>query len=286
MKKILSFAMSVLLVLSAGCIPVFAQETIDEKYQKLSEYTAYVNEYYFNYISVSSRPVLWYTTQSQQAFGEPLKDSYALMDRYNQKTEPLVTEQEIDDVYNRLKDCEDNLVFDDTEVKILLEYCSEENNDDGYYPQELWNKFLQSFDALNDMDSTDKKQQAKAYWDLYFTYNELCAVNQTPGDVNFDGDVSIKDVSVLQMDLAKLRPLNSSQRTVAENNTREESISITDVTNLQMIVAKLQQPFPGENLAILNDKLYDKGYAPYGNNVSTLKREAIVRRIIEEREQA
>lgn len=65
------------------------------------------------------------------------------------------------------------------------------------------------------------------------------------GDVNLDGDVSIKDVTVLQQYLADLLPLNAQQKLNGNVDTDAE-LTIKDATLIQRYLADLILKFPIE----------------------------------------
>lgn len=59
------------------------------------------------------------------------------------------------------------------------------------------------------------------------------------GDVNGDGEVSIKDATMIQYYLAKLKTLNKTQLKAADINN-DGKVSIADVTKIQYILAGLE----------------------------------------------
>ena len=68
--------------------------------------------------------------------------------------------------------------------------------------------------------------------------NKLCAYNSVYLDVDNDGEFSIKDCTLMQMQIAELVELTSSQRYVG-NLYKDANIS--DVTNAQMKLVGLHK---------------------------------------------
>ena len=124
-----------------------------------------------------------------------------------------ITEEEITEAYDKLQDAMGRATIEPNELKALVDFCLTENNDDGYYPDEVWTEFENSISkaqiTLEDMNVVGDDYN-RAYWGMLYNYNKLCIINQTYGDINFDGHVDILDVTKLQRILAQLDNSNSS----------------------------------------------------------------------------
>lgn len=59
------------------------------------------------------------------------------------------------------------------------------------------------------------------------------------GDVDLDGDVTVKDATLVQKDIVKLETLTDFQKKVADINS-DGAISVTDATDIQKIVVNLK----------------------------------------------
>lgn len=77
-------------------------------------------------------------------------------------------------------------------------------------------------------------------------YGEFC---YGCGDVNLDGDISIKDVTSIQRNLADLECFDDSQKQIADV-TGDGELSINDATLIQRYLADYIDKFPGENDSI------------------------------------
>ena len=237
--------------------------TIDEAMKQLNELYSYL-DYCYNATgrTFGNGPFLGYsnllTLHDPVIYAEELYDQY-LLDMHFKGTTSITVDETMAQ-YNKLIELRDNLTLDSLELEYLIEFCSWETNENNYYPEDLWNKFQSALTEAKTTEFATDKEMTEAFWKLYFAYNELCAVNQTPGDVNFDGKVNVLDATELQLAVAEITTLNSSQRMVAENKVSKE-INITAVTNLQFVIAELSEPFACSSLKILNENFYDKGLA-------------------------
>lgn len=273
-------------VLVCSAIPAFAvtegetatadeETTLETEVEQLRFLVGYVCKYYCPVDGYwASQPYLSYEPTSLNNLLKPTQYAYDCIYKKYDEDKTSVTLEEIQFAYTDLEKALNNLCLSDAEMKRLVEYCSWEENNNNYYPEDLWNKFQSALTEAKTTEFATDKEMTEAFWKLYFTYNELCAVNQTPGDVNFDGKVNVLDATELQLAVAEITTLNSSQRMIAENKVSNE-INITAVTNLQFVIAELSEPFNCYQLQRLNDNLYNKGIAPKGNLISYCNREKV-----------
>ena len=68
--------------------------------------------------------------------------------------------------------------------------------------------------------------------------SEPTPVTVVYGDVDLDGEVTVNDISYLQMSLAKLITLNE-QQLLNEDTNHDGNVSIDDTSIIQMYLAKL-----------------------------------------------
>lgn len=151
------------------------------------------------------------------------------------------TKEEIENYYRELDEKAARVVILNKELKFLIDFCKLENNGGLYYPNELWNEFQSKIAIAEEVYSKgeDSIEVSNAFWNLMFAYNDICIVNQVPGDVDFDGEVSILDATIVQRFLAKLCDLNSSQLLILDKG-RTNEVTVLDATEIQRFLAKLQ----------------------------------------------
>lgn len=146
-----------------------------------------------------------------------------------------ITKEEIQTAYDNLENAMNRATIEKRELEVLIDFCQIEKNDDGYYPDEVWAEFEDSIskaeNTLEDINAVGDDYN-QAYWGMLYNYNNLCIVNQQYGDVDFDGEISILDVTRLQRILAKLDDSNSSILHIC-------NLDITYATDIQRYLASL-----------------------------------------------
>lgn len=153
-------------------------------------------------------------------------------------------ENDIASLTEAIENAKQKVILSRAELKILVDICNDEKNDNGYYHDELWNDFTKSLenavDIINDETITDHRVNA-AYYDLLENFNSLCRQNTVVGDIDGDGRVAIMDATLIQLTLAKMESMNSSQIYVCDFNFSyegEDLPSIMHATYLQKYIAK------------------------------------------------
>ncbi len=162
------------------------------------------------------------------------------------------TVEEINSFYPKLDAAAEKVILFRRELKYLIDHCGFETNNNSYYPQDLWEYFQECLEKAVDVytKETEGIEVSRVYWDLKFAYNKLCVVNTVSGDVDKSGELSILDVTLVQMNLAQMCSLNSSQLTVLYESA-EENITITVATKMQLALAKLDK-FDSYDLEVLS----------------------------------
>ena len=124
-----------------------------------------------------------------------------------------------------------------------------ETNSDGWYTDAEWSDFqsklaglktaLDSFVSRGE-DLVDDKALTDAFHALLKAYNTMTNRDALAGDVNGDGCVNIRDVTMVQRYLAEFEPLNGAQkmRAALSGMKRCDSISVSDATQLQKHIAE------------------------------------------------
>lgn len=148
------------------------------------------------------------------------------------------TLEEYEDMYNRFYEALNSLVLYKGMLYELISFCSEENNDNGYYNDELWSEFCEKLENAKavyaDPDNTHDFIVTEAYFELLHSHFKLCASNTKYGDLDNDSEISIIDVTYVQMACAKLIDFNSSQYVIAKKD-------ITYATEIQRYIASLSE---------------------------------------------
>lgn len=246
LKMILALIIA-MIVLCTSSLCAFATETQEDAviYAKIEElhdlcmmavnvYGAFVQDGNYShdpgiiYLSISNfddiNAALKNATDLIHRYGYPM-----IFENYNG-----ITRDEINDAYDNLKAEMDKATVVKGELKVLIDFCLTEKNDN-YYPDEAWSKFKNSISEaqviLDDVNSVGDDYN-RAYWDMLYNYNKLCIINQEYGDINFDGQVNIFDVTKLQRILAQLENSNSSIRQISR-------LDINYVTDIQRLLASL-----------------------------------------------
>ncbi len=146
-----------------------------------------------------------------------------------------ITKSMVNVAYKALDEAEKSLCVDKSELEFLAGFCKSENNDNGYYSESLWNEFKLSLNNAKNLLSNESndKEINTAFWELYFSYNDLCVYNQVPGDVDGDGRVSVMDGTLISKYLVGEKTLNFSQKFVAAvNNSVYDGLSVMDSTEI------------------------------------------------------
>ncbi len=249
MKK-LKLILSLMLAVVILCLSVstaFAVDTQDDSYiyEKIGELhdlcMMSVNVYGAsakddNY---SHKPgVVYLSISNLNEINEALDEATDIIYRYGY---PMVfenyngvTQEEIQLAYDNLEDAMNRATVDKSEVEVLIDFCLREKND-GYYPDEVWAEFENSIsyaqEVLSDEDAKGEDYN-RAYFLMMYNYNKLCVVNQQYGDIDFDGKVTVADVTKLQRIIAQIDDTNSSILQICKTD-------ITYATEIQRYLASL-----------------------------------------------
>ena len=92
--------------------------------------------------------------------------------------------------------------------------------------------------AINGERAKDFGSYDERYAEFYYTFAPCKALEELLyGDVNLDGEVSVNDVTHLQMAVARLVTLNDKQVELSDVNF-DNTLSVEDVTKIQLFLAK------------------------------------------------
>lgn len=164
----------------------------------------------------------------------------------------LITDERIAELYLKLEKAAEKIIIKNNELEYIIDLCSAEKNDDGYYSEELWDSFqsklAKAIEVYNKGENTI--EVSHAYWDLLFAYNDLCVVSPVSGDVDCDGKLTVMDATVVQRSIAQLCDLNSAQLTVL-NEYKSEKVTVLHATNIQRYLAQLDEKYESYHLVRL-----------------------------------
>ncbi len=172
-----------------------------------------------------------------------------------------ITVEQLKGYYDSLDNLARAYTIDKQELEILLDRCEPETNTNTYYPDNLWADFIAAketaFEVYGDDTITDLRV-SDAYWTLRFAYDALCAVNPLAGDVDFDGEANVIDVTIIQRYCAEFITLNSSQCIVGTLNdlASHTDLDITDATILQRYLVNLIPEINSHYLSNLTTPAY------------------------------
>lgn len=251
MKKLRTI-LALMIAMVIMCISVstaFASELAKEKLKEL-QFKIYDVAEEFNmevdggYYPVEGEAFLIYTDETYDNLNSVLNVANQFVtditpDVYSGEVEPF---DEIEEHMVAIDEAYAQMILEKSELEFLVNFCEAETNS-GYYGDEVWDSFTEQLDAakaiLNDESIVDTRV-TEAFWSLMEAYNQLCLYNNVMGDVDGDGVVTVMDASLIQLYLAKLTDLNSSQKYVAlVEISYSGEMDITSATEIQKYIAKL-----------------------------------------------
>ena len=147
------------------------------------------------------------------------------------------TIEEVNAYQSMLDEAIEALCVSEYELQWMLNYMEKDyNNSTNYYDEETYAELKTIYEnAQKALESGVEIDIHNAYFNMRNELNKLCAYNSVGYDIDNDGIFSIKDCTLMQMQIAELVELTSSQRYVS---FMYHDASITDVTNAQMMLAK------------------------------------------------
>ena len=187
--------------------------------------------------------VLTLTNDSLERGREVLDETSDFLDSYSVEPEAYSYE-DFKNQYAKLKNVLDSSVISKGALKSLINFCTEEKNDIGYYYEDLWSEFVEKLNnaqAIYDNDEiVEDYKVTEVYFELLHSHFKLCSSNTTFGDVDNDGEISILDATYVQRNLAKIEEINSSQKLISKSD-------ILYATEIQRYIVKLNSVLEIEN---------------------------------------
>lgn len=149
------------------------------------------------------------------------------------------TEEEFNAAHDFLYEVEEQAYFAPSELEWMIDYLAKDYNSVGYYDDETYSEIKTVYDeAKAAYDSQDPQSIHINYVKMFNLLYKICAYTVVAGDVDNSGELNIKDIALMQLELAQL---NSQEFTSSQNfvSGLDHTSDITDVANWQLALAKL-----------------------------------------------
>lgn len=228
------------------------EHTPAEKVIEMMEYCENVCTYFgletawMEYGVPEGEPVLAYETDEAEAdlvnaLNRIFDELYSVYSLSPDEADNLLS-----DYYTMIRSASEKMNIHSYEVEFLIKICEEENNEKGFYSDQVWNSFTMALlNAKNAIVGNSQNHYSQNYWNLYFAYNQLCMQYGEPGDVDGDGFADIIDVTWIQRNLAGMTPrFNAAQRCagclIGRGNIGSMYPELTDATVLQRRLAGIK----------------------------------------------
>ena len=231
MKKIISIILAVTLVL-ISIVPAFATTDVESAANELiSDALGYMRYYAYNNMTYPYYYPIWSNTTADESI-ELYDEIYNFS--YNSMEDVEAERAKLDQL------CA-TATISKSELKFMIDLFEKENNDNNYYNIDTWNEFLNTLEnGKTAYENGSEEDIHIAYVNMRNEYNKICLYNKNMGDINNDGVVSVLDATYLQKAVIGLVDLNSSQLTVAYDNSGSIiKPDITDATVIQKIALKI-----------------------------------------------
>lgn len=277
MKRIISILLaSVIMLASVACLNVSAFET---------DRSCAVTYYDFSLLADQCNSY-WYGLGFERPFGgSSVSRMYGLVDRANSITngEYIATDEEIQTLYYDLWDQANNITVAVDYAYLSYEKACKEENFGNFYSEEDWNSFVQKRESLKatmdtyydisrlenglikvsyigpeDSGETAQIAVSDAFYAMLGQYNVMTNKYTVIGDVDKDGDVNVKDVTLIQKYLAKLEDLTGAQIMLAGSKKYNyESLTVEQATEIQKKIARLSDAELGDGMFIPKDGCFE-----------------------------
>ena len=250
-KMFISIFMA-LAILTASMVPAFAMTDAELQLErnKLRGYASDCVSEYVQYFQVVPIDVPIWSDASEQRIQEAADKIYAEVNKYT-------TEEEFEAGYAIMDDAVDKLCISSTELEWMLDYMKKDYNSTGYYDEETTAKIKTIYEeALAAYESGTEREIHVAYINMRNLLDDICLYNPVPGDVDKSGKFNVKDIALMQLDLAKI---NNEEFTSSQNfiSFIFHNTTIANVANWQLELAKLNTSsrvdLKNEQLATLSE---------------------------------
>lgn len=226
MKKLTSLLLTVIMLFSVFSITAYAStDNIADLKEQLTSYTNEM-EFIFVYNFMLTPPwVPQYSAESYKRMEDAIKKIRSEIDSYT-------TEEQINDATALLDSCKAQMYVQAKELKFMLDLMEADYNDTSYYDAETSAEIKSVYEAAKAAyESNVEKDIHLSYLKMRDELNKLCLAVKVVGDVNNDGKLSIRDITIMQKYLAGSATLTSAQRFASGFDVEHNSIN--QVTEFQ-----------------------------------------------------
>lgn len=206
MKKILSFLLTFVMLLSLCSVTAFAE---DNSFMRAKiNLTGYLNSVEWSYIYR-----IWQPNQYPIFSDESLQRVIEVDGKIRSEIDTYTTVEEVDEAMALIEAAVAQLDFDEEELAFILDLMEADYKDTTYYDAETSAEIKEIYEtAQAAYESKDPKAMNESYVALRAELDKLCMTVTVAGDVNNDGEFTIKDVTLIQKYLADSVQLTSAQR--------------------------------------------------------------------------
>ena len=226
MKKLTSLLLTVIMLFSVFSITAYAStDNIADLKEQLTSYTNEM-EFIFVYNFMLTPPwVPQYSSESYKRMEDAIKKIRSEIDSYT-------TEEQINDATALLDSCKAQMYVQAKELKFMLDLMEADYNDTSYYDAETSAEIKSVYEAAKAAyESNVEKDIHISYLKMRDELNKLCLAVKVVGDVNNDGKLSIRDITIMQKYLAGSATLTSAQRFASGFDVEHNNIN--QVTEFQ-----------------------------------------------------
>lgn len=237
MKKLKIVISIILVMMLAITSSVTAFATTDEDLRKAKDQVRYnaddaEMEFVF-YFQIDGISVPVWSTESTENMEN-------VVDTIRNEIDACETIEDVNAYQAMLDDAIEKMYVSSSELQWMIDYMEKDyNNFDNYYDEETYAELKTIY------ENAQKALESGVGVDIHTNYiamrnelNKLCAYNSVNKDVDNDGEFTIKDCTLMQMQIAKYVELTSSQRYVGSIYENER---ITNVTQTLMELVGLSE---------------------------------------------
>ncbi len=277
MKKIISILLaSVIMLTSVACFNVSAFET-DRSYKVT----------YYDFMLLSNKcDNYWNGLGFERPFaGSSVVRMHDIIDRANMITKNGrdATDEEIQTLYYDLWEQANNITIAVDYAFLSYEKACKEQNYNNFYSEEDWSSFVQKRENLKTtidkyygiyryengmlkvtyigpeyLSETAEIAVSDAFYAMLKQYNEMTNEYTVIGDVDKDGDVTIKDATLIQKYLVETENLTGAQIMLAgANNYDYENITVMQATEIQKKIVECEDVKFGDKIFIPKDGCFE-----------------------------
>lgn len=231
LKIILSLILVLMLAMTSSVTAFATSDDLFDAQMAMTQKVKDIEEYYvYNMHFVPANVPQW-----SEASRQNLIDVIA---RARAEIPYCETIEEVNSYQSLLDEAVAGLCVSERELQWMINYMEKDyKNETDYYDEETYAELKTIYEnAQKALESGVDLDIHNAYIDMRNELNKLCAYNSIFLDVDNDGVFSIKDCTLMQMQVAKMIEMTSSQRYVG---LLYHDQCIKDVTDAQEMLAGL-----------------------------------------------